>query len=379
MEPHTEKHHHHILPTKVALGIGGTLLFLTFVTVWIAGFDLGPLNFTVAMIVATIKALLVALFFMNLYYDRKENAVIFAASFLFLIIFIVLTATDLFFRGDVYVKGPLMAAAPSSGSKLKKPWIATPELVAKGKQLFQQQCVSCHGVEGKGDGPAASALNPRPRNFHVSEGWKNGRKVSMIFKTLKEGIPGSSMASYATLHIDDRWALVHYVGSLNSDSVPVDSADDFKKVGVDITQESGGATEVATIPLDFAMERVAVEEPKVITQAHEYTFAEGYVPRPEGTAGMGSQIYQVSCAQCHGDKAQGGVKVKKLGGFTHAYVTTLPLSSEREGMKSQDAFNQVVIQGLPGHLMPGNGQLSSAELRELYQFIRSVNVKSHLM
>ena len=375
MEPHNEKHHHHILPTKVALGIGGSLLFLTFVTVWIAGFDLGPLNFTVAMIVATVKALLVALFFMNLYYDRKENAVIFATSFLFLIIFIVLTATDLFFRGDVYVKGPLMAAAPSSGSKLKKPWIATPELVAKGKQLFQQQCVSCHGVEGKGDGPAASALNPRPRNFHVSEGWKNGRKVSMLFKTLKEGIAGSSMASYATLHIDDRWALVHYVASLNSEAVPADSAEDFKKVGVDITQESGGASEVATIPLDFAMERVAVEEPKAIAQAHEYAFAEGYVQRSDEGSSVGAQIYQVSCAQCHGVKAQGGVKVKKVGGYTHAYVTTLPLSAERESMRSQEAFNQIVIQGLPGYLMPGYGQFSSSELRELYQFIRSQSTR----
>ena len=375
MEPHNQKHHHHILPTKVALGIGGTLLFLTIVTVWVAGIDLGPLNFTVAMIVATVKALLVALFFMNLYYDRKENAVIFATSFLFLIIFIVLTATDLFFRGDVYVKGPLMAAAPSGGSKLKKPWIATPELVAKGKQLFQQQCVSCHGVEGKGDGPAAAALNPRPRNFHVSEGWKNGRKVSMVFKTLKDGIPGSSMASYATLHIDDRWALVHYVGSLNAEAVPADSAEDFKKVGIDITQESGGATEAATIPYDFALERVVVQEPKAMAQAHEYTFAEGYVQRPSTGSGVGAQVYQVSCAQCHGEKAQGGVKVKKLGGFTHAYVTTLPLSADREGMRSQEAFNQVVIQGLPGHLMPGFGQLSGSELRELYQFIRTQSVK----
>jgi len=36
---------------------------------------------------------------------------IFGTSFLFLAIFIVLTSTDLFFRGDVYVKGPLVAAA----------------------------------------------------------------------------------------------------------------------------------------------------------------------------------------------------------------------------------------------------------------------------
>jgi mono/diheme cytochrome c family protein len=34
-----------------------------------------------------------------------------------------------------------------------------------GKQIFTQICVSCHGPEGKGDGPASAALEPKPRNL----------------------------------------------------------------------------------------------------------------------------------------------------------------------------------------------------------------------
>src|SRR4051812_12500711 len=97
------KHHHHIMPNSVAVTIGTILLILTGVTVFVAGIDLGKLNFLVAFFVATVKAMLVMLFFMNLLYDRRENGVIFGASFLFLAIFIVLTSTDLFFRGNVYV------------------------------------------------------------------------------------------------------------------------------------------------------------------------------------------------------------------------------------------------------------------------------------
>ena len=34
-----------------------------------------------------------------------------------------------------------------------------------GKKIFETNCVACHGSEGKGDGAAAAALTPKPRNF----------------------------------------------------------------------------------------------------------------------------------------------------------------------------------------------------------------------
>jgi mono/diheme cytochrome c family protein len=34
-----------------------------------------------------------------------------------------------------------------------------------GRQIFMQNCVVCHGPEGKGDGPGAAGLNPKPANF----------------------------------------------------------------------------------------------------------------------------------------------------------------------------------------------------------------------
>src|SRR6185437_2249544 len=195
---HGHSHKHHIITDKTALTIGATLFVFTGLTVLAAHFDLGAANFLVAMLIATAKALLVALFFMNLLYDRRENAVIFCTAFIFLVIFMTLTSTDLFFRGDVYVHGPIEIA--QAQSKIKDPWVSTPQLIAHGKELFQQNCVMCHGPQGQGNGPAAAALNPHPRNFtSTTEKWVNGRKSTMVFKTLKEGIPGSAMASFATL------------------------------------------------------------------------------------------------------------------------------------------------------------------------------------
>ncbi len=92
----------------------------------------------------------------------------------------------------------------------------TPELVAAGKVLFGQNCAACHGPAGRGDGPAAKGLNPPPRNFSQAGGWKNGSQVEGVWKTLQEGVKGTSMAAYDYLSKRDRMALVHYVRSLGS-------------------------------------------------------------------------------------------------------------------------------------------------------------------
>jgi len=99
-----DHHEHHILSTSMALKVWGALMVLTVITVAVAQIDLGALNFTVAMLVATIKASIVCMFFMGLKYDHKENTVIFTTSIIFLAIFMILTFGDLITRGDVYVK-----------------------------------------------------------------------------------------------------------------------------------------------------------------------------------------------------------------------------------------------------------------------------------
>lgn len=100
---------------------------------------------------------------------------------------------------------------PVDINKVSKP---DAEIISKGKTLFSANCSSCHGEGGNGDGPAGAALNPKPRNFHAVEGWKNGRKISEIYKTLQLGIAGSGMSAYDYLTPDDRFALIHYVRSL---------------------------------------------------------------------------------------------------------------------------------------------------------------------
>ena len=58
--------------------------------------------------------------------------------------------------------------------------------VDQGKKLYGQFCASCHGQSGKGDGPAAAALNPKPRD-HTSKEYMSKMSDEDIFKVVKNG------------------------------------------------------------------------------------------------------------------------------------------------------------------------------------------------
>ncbi len=91
---------------------------------------------------------------------------------------------------------------------------STSEIINKGKELFVKNCSSCHGSEGKGDGPASVALKPPPRNFHKLEGWTNGTKFSDIYNTIQVGVPGTGMSPYDFIPVADRIAIIQYIRSL---------------------------------------------------------------------------------------------------------------------------------------------------------------------
>jgi cytochrome c oxidase subunit 4 len=94
-------HKVHITPVKTYLMIAALLILLTVITVAVSFVNLGPYNVTIALAIASIKALLVAFFFMHLFYDNKLYLVIFSIALLFLTIFLTLTMFDTSTRGTI--------------------------------------------------------------------------------------------------------------------------------------------------------------------------------------------------------------------------------------------------------------------------------------
>ena len=84
----------HVASAKMLVSVWLALIALTGITVWTASMHLHPFDLVIAMVIATIKGLLVALFFMHLKYDRPFNGLIFMLSFVFAGIFVVFSMFD---------------------------------------------------------------------------------------------------------------------------------------------------------------------------------------------------------------------------------------------------------------------------------------------
>ncbi len=102
MNQNSNTHVGHISPVRVYLLVGAALLIFTAMTVKVSTIQLGPWNAVAALAIASAKALLVALFFMHLLYDRKMYAVVVSSAVIMLGFLLALTMADILKRGDIY-------------------------------------------------------------------------------------------------------------------------------------------------------------------------------------------------------------------------------------------------------------------------------------
>jgi mono/diheme cytochrome c family protein len=89
----------------------------------------------------------------------------------------------------------------------------TPELLAQGKKLYGQNCVTCHGPKGDGKGQIGAALKPPPSDFtQAFKQWPLSKgDLKKVFEVITKGIPNTSMVKWDQLSEQERWALVYFV------------------------------------------------------------------------------------------------------------------------------------------------------------------------
>ena len=104
-------------------------------------------------------------------------------------------------------------AKPASSSAA-----ATPASIDRGRQLYKVNCTPCHGEQGKGDGPAAAAYNPKPRN-HTDPVYMSKLTDEDIAKVIQYGGAIKNMPmmpSNPSLKGADLAAVVAYTRSLSA-------------------------------------------------------------------------------------------------------------------------------------------------------------------
>jgi mono/diheme cytochrome c family protein len=106
--------------------------------------------------------------------------------------------------------------APATAQAVTNPVTPDASTLKDAKVLYMTNCAPCHGDKGKGDGPAAAALNPKPAD-HTSAALKNESDGSLFWK-ISEG--RSPMPTYKTTFTPaQRWELVNYIRSLSKSGV----------------------------------------------------------------------------------------------------------------------------------------------------------------
>lgn len=97
------------------------------------------------------------------------------------------------------------------------PLPVTQQNLMRGRQIFEEQCIGCHGIEGNGDGPAAPFLNPRPFAFTngTNQAHDADKSPGAYYWRILRGIPGTAMENFGTrLSVEDIWSVVLFLKTI---------------------------------------------------------------------------------------------------------------------------------------------------------------------
>ena len=110
---------------------------------------------------------------------------------------------------DVRVRRLTTALSRRSGVSLDELPAQTPSL-ARGAEVYQANCASCHGALGRGDGQAAAGMDPKPTNLSVGDALMDQSPLD-YYRRITIGVVGTAMPSFELqLPAQDRWAAALY-------------------------------------------------------------------------------------------------------------------------------------------------------------------------
>jgi len=202
------------------------------------------------------------------------------------------------------------------------------EWIAHGKEVYERRCLGCHGVNGDGNGPAATFMyKQRPRDFTQAVFKFRLTREPLptdgdLLRTITRGVRGTAMPAWHELPINDRLAVVQYIKY----ELSVDRSDSGNPYAFFVEEPPGPPVLIGTPPAPS-----------------------------EQVLARGREVWQVAkCWECHGDTGQGdGEKAAELRDDLGFPVPPADLTSGqfKSGPAVEDIF-RTMSTGLSGTPMP---------------------------
>jgi cytochrome c oxidase cbb3-type subunit I/II len=202
------------------------------------------------------------------------------------------------------------------------------EWIARGKEVYERRCVGCHGVEGDGNGPAATFMYKfRPRDFQLAVFKFRLVKGPLptdgdLMRTVTRGIRGTAMPPWHGLPIEDRLAAIQYIKY----QLAVDRSDPSAPYEYFVDQPPGQPLYIGSPP-----------------------------PAAQTLLDRGKEVWrQAKCWECHGDAGKGdGPKAADLKDDLKFPIRPADLTTGqfKSGPAVEDIF-RTMSTGLSGTPMP---------------------------
>lgn len=221
-----------------------------------------------------------------------------------------------------------------------------------GAQVYQRNCLACHGATGDGNGPQAKHLRPRPRDYRLGVfKFVSGRRGSKpvredLYRIVQQGAKGTSMPAFRWMPPEELRAVVDYVMALSY------RGEIERELFFHIRDEIDAADPVERAAVDAAQAKIRKR-----WDAAEQGIVTPLTPQPEFTADSVAQgkaaFLTKGCSKCHGEDGRGrtqdNVGVDAWGHPTNAADLTSGML--HGGRRPLDVYRRI-YSGINGTPMP---------------------------